>query len=469
MQPMPTHTPLSPAFSPRSLPAGDALPYLIEISHKYGAMAADILLVNSTDIALSQRLGVPEGIERSENTAVGLRVFVDQGGTIGQAIVSSTDLSTDTLSELAERAVAMARIAPPDPASTLADPSLLAANPPELDLLDADEPSSAWLREQCSIAEDTARATPGITNSEGADASYSRHRVQLGIARDGVANFLHSYDSSYFGLSVSVLAGTGTGMERDYAFTSARHRSDLDGAKNIGTEAAERALKRMNPRKVASCTVPVIFDPRVSKSIVSILASAISGSAVARKATFLKDALGTSVFNDTIHILDDPHRLRGIASKPFDGEGVQNTRRAFVEGGVLQSWLLDVRSANLLGMTTTGNASRGIGSPPSPSASNIYMQAGSVTPAALIGDIRSGLYLTETFGMGINIITGDYSQGAAGFWIENGELAYPVSEITIAGNLRDMFAELTPANDLQFRYGTNAPTLRIERMTIAGT
>ncbi|MEQ1789016.1 MAG: TldD/PmbA family protein [Rickettsiales bacterium] len=442
---------------------------LLEITKKCGASGADAILFETTSLSISQRLGKPEGIERSENSAVGLRVFVRQkNGEIGQANVSSTDVSRDALLEVAERAVAMAKIAPADNDSTLASSELYPNTIPTLDLLDEVEPTPAWLLEQCAIAEDAARSVSGITNSEGADASYSHSRVSLAIAGENGADFSGNYEGSYFSTSVSVLAGTGTSMERDYDFSSARHRSDLRNPKEIGLSAANRTLKRLNPRKVASCQTSVIFDPRVSKSLASILTSSISGSAIARGSSFLKNSLNKQIFAKGISIIDNPHLLRGFASKPFDMEGVANKKISLVEDGVLQTWLLDIRTANKLKLQTTGHASRGLASPPSPSSTNVYMENGTLSPKELMSDIKSGLYLTETFGMGINIITGDYSQGAAGFWIENGEIAYPVSEITIAGNLKDMFANLTPANDLAFHYSTNAPTVRVENMTVAG-
>lgn len=451
--------------------SSEILSQLLETAKNCGAESADALLFESTNISISQRMGNPEGVERSENSAVGLRVFVSRPGReTGQANVSSTDMGKDALLEMAGRAVAMAKSAPPDHDSMLAPPELYPKNIPSLDLLDAREPTPAWLLEQCAAAEDQARTTPGITNSEGADASYSRSNISLATTN----GFCAGFDNSYFSVSVSVLAGAGTNMERDYDFTSARHRADLKSPQEVGKEAARRALARLNPRKISTCKVPVIFDPRVSRSILSILTGSISGSAISRGASFLKGSLNTPIFNKDISIIDDPHIRRGLASKPFDMEGVGGRKLALVENGILKTWLLDIRTANKLSndkvkFQTTGHASRSISSPPSPASTNVYMENGRLSPKELMADIKNGLYLTETFGMGINTVTGDYSQGAAGFWIENGEIAYPVSEITLAGNLRDMFASLTPANDLSFLYSHNAPTLRIENMTVAGT
>ncbi|MFW0777797.1 MAG: TldD/PmbA family protein [Rickettsiales bacterium] len=443
----------------------DTLSLALSKAHAAGADAADAVIFESVDISASERLGKPEGLERSESKGLGLRSFVGKR----QAIVSSTDMSKDAIGELAERVVAMAKCAPEDADSTLADASLYVQEKPALDLFDDKEPDAKWLAEQCHEAEETARAVNGITNSEGADASYGKNIISLGIARGKDVCFAESYPSSFFSVSVSVLAGEGTAMERDYDYSTTRHRADLKNAKDIGEEAAKRALKRLNPRKISTCKVPVVFDPRVGKGLLGIFASAASGSAIARGSSFLKDSMGKNIFPETISIIDDPHKVRGLASKPFDGEAVANQKLAMVENGTLQSWFLDTRTASKLGLKTTGHASRGLASAPSPSSSNLYIENGSLSPAELIKDIKSGFYVTETFGMGVNIVTGDYSQGASGFWIENGEIVYPVSELTIAGGLRDMFGGLTPANDLAFHYATNAPTLRVESMTVAGS
>jgi PmbA protein len=258
-------------------------------------------------------------------------------------------------------------------------------------------------------------------------------------------------------------------MERDYDYSSARHGGDLGDPQAVGRSAAERTLKRLNPRKVKSQSVPVVYDPRVSNSIVGHFAGAINGISIARGTSFLKAKMGQRIFPEGTRIVDDPHLVRGIRSKPFDGEGVANRAMNLIEDGVLKTWLLDSASARQLGLTPTGHAARGTGGPPSPSTSNLYLVPGKETPEQLISDIAEGFYVTELIGMGVNGVTGDYSRGAAGFWIENGKIAYPVSEITIASNLNDMFMRLRPANDLIFKYGTNAPTLRIEGMTIAGS
>jgi PmbA protein len=359
----------------------------------------------------------------------------------------------------------MARLAPEDPYCGLAPRELLATSFPDLDIDDDFEPSTERLIALARVAEESALANKGVTNSEGGSAGWGRSRVTL-VTSEG---FAQTYGGSSSSVSCSVLAGSGTAMERDYDFTSARHFEDLGPAQEVGRVAAERALKRLNPRKVKSCSVPVVFDPRDSMSLVGHFAGAINGISVARGTSFLKDKMGEQIFRRGVRVIDDPHRKRGMRSKPFDGEGVANRKTALIDNGVLQTWVLDTAAARQLKLKSTGHAARGTGGPPSPSTTNLYMEAGALTPKELIADITQGLYVTELIGMGVNGVTGDYSRGAAGFWIENGEITYPVSEITIAGNLKDMFRNLTPANDLVFKYGTNAPTLRVEGMTVAGS
>ncbi len=433
---------------------------LIRRARAAGADAADALLVDGASLSLSTRLGKPEGIERSEGGDLGLRVFVGQG----MAMVSSTDRSPAMLAELAERAVAMARAVPPDPYCGIADPDAITHDWQDLDLCDPAEPTAEELIEAAQRTEDAARAVAGVTNSDGADASWSRSHVVL-VASNG---FVGGYSVSRRSLSVSVLAGQDTGMERDYDYHSTVYGSDLEDPARIGRRAGEKVVAKLNPRKVKSQSVPIIIDPRLSGGLVGSLCGAISGGAIARGTSFLKDKLGQAVFAPGITIVEDPHLCRGLRSKPFDAEGIANQRRELIANGVLTTWLLDLRSARQLGLTTTGHASRGTGGPPSPSPSNVYMQPGTLSPQELMADIKQGLYITSLMGQGVNGVTGDYSRGAAGFWIENGEIAYPVSEITVASNLKDMFRNLTPASDLERRHGIDAPTLRIEGMTVAG-
>ena len=433
---------------------------LLDAAQKAGADACDALYVEGVSSSVSYRLGKLEDVERAENYDLGLRVFVGQK----VAFVSSTDFSADALAALAPRAVKMARLAPQDKFAGLAPVDRLAKTIPALDLEDAAEPSAETLIERARAVEGAALAVKGVTNSEGGGASFSRSAVALATS----TGFYGRYAGTSHGIGVAVLAGEGTSMERDYDQASARHASDLRGAEEIGRTAGEKAVKRLNPRSMKSQSVPVVFHPDEAASLVGNFAGAISGSAIARGVSFLKDRMGQAVFGQSIRIIDDPHRVRGLRSKPFDGEGVANARRTLIEDGVLTTWLLDCASARQLGLETTGHAARGTGGPPAPSTTNLHMEAGTLSVQELIADIKQGFYVTETMGMGVNRVTGDYSHGASGFWIENGQIAFPVSEVTIAGNLKDMFMHLTPASDLEFRQGTNAPTVRIEGMTLAG-
>jgi PmbA protein len=433
---------------------------LLKRAKAKGAQAADCLLVRDTSLNVAQRLGKREKLERSEAQDLGLRVFVGKR----QAIVSTSDLEPKTLDELAERAVAMARVVPEDEFCGLADPELLVKTAVALDLEDKREPSEAELTDMIARAEDAARAVPGVTNSEGAEAGWGRVEVALAASN----GFRGSYAGTRWGVSVSVLAGEGTAMERDYDYASVVFGENLPAPEALGRSAGERAVRRLNPRKPATAKVPIVYDPRVANGLIGHFVGAINGASIARGTSFLKDKMGQQIFARGIRIVDDPHRPRGLRSKPFDGEGVANKKRALIEDGVLTTWLLDLRSARQLGLTTTGHAARGTSSPPSPSATNLYLEPGKMTPEDLMADIRQGFYVTELIGMGVNGVTGDYSRGAAGYWIENGKLTYPVSEVTVAGNLKDMFQNLTPANDLLFRYGTDSPTVRIEGMTLAG-
>lgn len=426
-----------------------------------GADAADALVVESVSAGVSYRLGKLEEVERSESMDLGVRVFV--GARV--AFVSSTDLTTAAIDALPERAVAMARLAPEDKYAGLAPAELLARSYPDLDLEDPAEPSPDLLIERARAVEGAAMAVKGVTNSEGGGASYSRSAIALATSE----GFFGRYASTNRSIGVAVLAGEGTAMERDYDSASARHGADLESPEAVGRRAGERTVARLNPRKAKSAALPVVFEPRAASSMLGHFAGAISGSAIARGVSFLKDRMGEAVFAPGITIADDPHRIRGLRSKPFDGEGVRNQRMALIDKGVLTSWLLDCASARQLGLTTTGHATRGTGGPPHPATTNLYMEAGTVTRDSLMADIKDGFYVTELMGMGVNPVTGDYSRGAAGFWIENGQIAYPVSGVTIAGNLKEMFRQLAPADDLEFRYGTNAPTLRIEGMTLAGS
>jgi PmbA protein len=433
---------------------------LMDRAKRGGADAADAVYVHGVSLSASQRLGKPENLERAEGADLGLRVLIGKR----QAIVSSSDISDAALDELLERALAMAKVVPEDEFCGIADADMLAGEVPDLDECDTAEPDAETLTDLAARAEAAALAVEGVSNSEGGDAGWSRNFVAL-AATNG---FARTRVRTGYSISAAVLAGEGTAMERDYDWGTAVHFADLPEPEEIGRRAGEQAVRRLNPRKVATAQVPVIYDPRVSQSIPAHLAGAVNGSAVARGTTFLKDKMGERVMNAGITIVDDPLRRRGLRSKAFDGEGIATQRRNLIEDGILKTWVMDLRSSRQLGLKTTGNASRGTSGPPSPSTTNLHLEAGKISRDDLIKGVDKGFYVTEMMGRGISLVTGDYSRGATGFWIENGEIADPVSEVTIAGNLKDMFMNLTPADDLTFRFGSNAPTLRIDGMTVAG-
>ena len=433
---------------------------LVKAALSRGADAADAVVLRGISLAIEVRDGAVEESERAEGDDLGLRVLVGRR----QAVVSTNDMASDGSAALAERAVAMARAAPEDKFAGLADAALLAHNFPDLDLLDHELPTISELEAMARAAEAAGLDVKGVAKSGGASASAGIGGMVL-VTSHG---FRGAYLSSRHGVSMTAIAGSGTGMERDYDYSSVLHAADLESPEKIGRTAGERAVERINPRKVSTRKVPVVFDPRVSGSLVSHLASAANGASVARKTSFLRDKMGAKLFADGIRLIDDPRRLRGLRSHPFDGEGVAGRKLALVDDGVLRSWILDCATARELGLATTGHAQRGVSSVPSPGASNLHLEAGTLSPEALIADIKDGFYVTDLIGMGVNMVTGDYSRGASGFWIENGKRSYAVSEVTIAGHLLDIFRTLTPANDLEFRYGTNAPTVRLEGLTVAG-
>lgn len=434
---------------------------LLAAARRAGADAADAVFFESAALSVAWRLGRSEKLERAESRDLGLRVLVGRR----QAMASTTDFTPAARDDLVARTAAMARAAPEDPWCGLADPAALAGEVPDLDVCDDREPDSETLFARAREAEDAARAVAGVTNSEGAEAGWSRSTVAL-AATNG---FARSYGVSSHSTAVSVLAGEGTEMERDYEFDGAVHAADLEAAAELGARAGARAVARLGARKVPTAQVPVVYDRRVSGGLLRHFAAAVNGAAVARGTSFLKDRMGARVFAAGVTVIDDPHRPRGLRSRPFDGEGVANARREIVEDGTLRSWILDLSSARRLGLATTGHAARGASSPPAPSATNLHMEPGPEDAAAMIGAISEGFYVTELMGMGVNAVTGDYSRGASGFWIENGEIAFPVSELTVAGNLADMFANAAPASDLEFRFGIDAPTLRVDGMTVAGS
>jgi PmbA protein len=433
---------------------------LVATAQRAGADQADAVALRSISLAIELRDGAVEESQRSESDDIGLRVLVGHK----QAAVSTNDIKADGLEALAERAVAMARVAPDDQFAGLADPALLARTFPDLDLLDPDMPSIAVLEARARRAEAAGLAVPGVSQSGGASASAGIGGMVL-VTSHG---FRGATIGSRHSISMSAIAGSGTGMEQDYDYSSTLHAADLDGAEQIGQSAGERAVKRLNPRKVETRRVPVVFDPRIAGSLIGHLASAANGSAIARKTSFLRDKRGERIFPQGIDVIDDPLRKRGQRSRAFDAEGVATRTLKVIKDGVLENWFLDSATARELRLETTGHAQRGVSSAPSPSPSNLYVAPGAQSPDQLIADIAQGFYVTDLIGMGINLVTGDYSRGAAGFWIENGQRTFAVSEVTIAGHLSEVFASLTPANDLSFRYATNAPTVRVEGLTVAG-
>ncbi len=423
---------------------------LLRAARAAGADVAATSLGVGTSISVGRRLGKVEETERAEGRGLSLKVYVGRR----HASVSAGSIDPAAFARLAEQAVAMARVVPEDPYDEVPE-ALPALDAGFLDLDDAEEPAMEVLIGRAAAAEDAALAVAGITNSEGGSASWGRNVSVLATSR----GFAGQYARSSHGVSASVIAGAGTDMQRDYDYASAVHGADLEDPAVLGRRAAEQALARLNPARPKTAKLPVVFHPRVAGGMVGHLVSAISGAAIARGTSFLKDSLGQRLFRSGVNIIDDPLRVRGRRSRVFDSEGQRGQRRLLIEDGVLTTWLMDTRSANQLGLKSTGHAG---------GASNLYLAAGTMTPAALMADITEGLFITELIGMGVNGITGDYSRGAAGFMIRDGLIAEPVAEFTIAGNLKAMFAELTPADDLVFKRGTDAPTIRIDGMTMAG-
>lgn len=432
---------------------------LVERGMAAGATAADALYVGERSSGVQVRLGEIEHVGRSEGEEIGLRLFTGQRS----ATVASSDLSDDALNALVERCLAMAREAPEDPFAGLAPGELLAnGDLPFLDASDEREPDPSELRARALETENAALAVPGVTNSSAAGVSNSASTIALATS----GGFSGSYRATAHGCSAAVVAGEGTTMQRDHAWHSARHLADLESAVEIGRRAGERAVARLNPVRPKPGKYPVIFDPRVSSSLLGHFIGAITGSSIARKTSFLQDKLGERVFREGVTIIDDPLRLRGLRSRPFDGEGVRVSRQQLVSNGILNKWIAESASARQLGIEPTGHAARGVGGAPGASPSNLYMEVGSRTREELFAAFPEAVLIIELIGQGVNLVTGDYSRGAVGFLVKGGEIAEPVSEITIASNLNDMFATLEPASDLEFRRGIDAPTILIPEMTV---
>ena len=433
---------------------------LVERGIAAGASAGDALYVADRSSAVQVRMGELDQVSRSEGEEIGLRLFAGQRS----ATVASSDLSDEALSVLVERCLAMAREAPEDAYAGLAPTDLLHRGAlPDLDGEDSREPDPAALRARALEAENAALAVDGVTNSSGAGANASVSTIALATS-DGFAG---AYRATGHGCSAAVIAGDGATMQRDHAWHTARHLDDLESAADIGRRAGVRAVARVNPRRPRPGKYPVLFDPRVSSSLLSHFVGAISGSSVAARTSFLQDKLRTALFAPGVSIIDDPLRRRGLRSRPFDGEGVRVERMEFVTDGVLTSWIAESSAARQLGIRPTGHAARGVGGAPGASPSNLYLAAGKRTRAQLLAAFPEAVLIIELIGQGANSVTGDYSRGAAGFMVRDGVIAEPVAEITIASNLIDMFATLEPGSDLEFRYGFDAPTLLVPEMTLA--
>jgi PmbA protein len=426
---------------------------LVEAAKRAGADAADAVSTRRVSLGVDVRLGKVEETSRAEGDDFTLRVFVGKRN----ATVSANVLTSPA--ELAERAVAMAKAAPEDPYAGLADPATLAHTFPDLDLLDETIPDADDLTAVAKEAEDAARAVPGVTNSGGSGAGWSLAGAVLATSH----GFAGSYITSRFSISATAIAGEGTGMERDYDHITKVHRSDLPSPSEIGRNAGERTVKRLNPGKLPTGRANVVFEKRIATSLVGHLLGAINGAAIARRTSFLIDSLGKQVMPKGFRVHDDPLRKRGLASRPFDGEGAVASPLDLVTDGVIMTWLLDSTTGRELGLPSNGRASRG-----GPGVSNVTLFPGTLSFDELIAEVGNGVYITDLIGSGVNQVTGDYSRGAAGYIIENGKIGAPVNEITIAGNLREMYPRMVIANDLEYRYASNAPTIAVEGMMIAG-
>ncbi|HUE80414.1 MAG TPA: TldD/PmbA family protein [Sphingomicrobium sp.] len=440
--------------------ARDAAQALVERAIAAGADSADAVYMGDRSSSVQMRLGALEQVNRSEGEEIGLRLFLGQRS----ATVASSDLAAAALAALVERGIAMAAEAPEDAFAGLApEPLLHRGALPVIEPDDGQDPDPAELRARALAAEQSALAVPGVTNSSGGSASASASTVALATS----AGFAQAHRSTGYSCAAGVIAGEGAGMQRDHAWHSARHLADLDAAEAIGRRAGQRAVARLNPTRPRPGRMAVLFDPRVAASLLGHFAGAISGSAVARRSSFLQDRLGSQVFAPGVTIVDDPLRRRGLRSRPFDGEGVRVARTELVSDGILAGWIAESASARQLGIAPTGHAARGASGAPGASPSNLYMAAGARSRDELLAAFPEAILVTELIGHGVNPVTGDYSRGAAGFIVRGGAIAEPVAEITIASNLFEMFATLEPGSDLEFRRGIDAPTLLVREMTVA--
>lgn len=438
-----------------------ALKTLLSKAAHYGADAADVIATHGRSLSVAVRGGELEDVDNSEGKDIGLRVMVGKR----QACVSSSDFSGGSLDALAERAVAMARLAPEDPYCGLADAGIQETAPVELDLFDPQIMQPETLKSRALEIEKAALSVKGVAQAEGASASWATSGMYFMTS----GGFAAGWRSSRHDLGVMALASQDGDMERDADFDNARWMKDLKTAEIIGASAGQRAVARLGAAQLPSGQMPVMYDKRVASGLVGAFLGGINGAAIARGISFLKDQLGEQVFAPQINIIDDPYIMRGHGSRPWDGEGVKTSRKNLINNGRLTTWLLNTSSARQLGLTPNGHAHRSIGSPPSVASTNTYLEAGDKTPAELMAGIKDGLLVMDMFGPSLNHNNGDYSVGVAGFRIENGERTTPVSEITVAGNLKDIFRTLIPANDLEFNGSTLSPSVLIESLAVAGS
>ena len=434
--------------------------FLIKKSKKSGADSVDVVYIENTNIDVGCRLKKIEKLERSESNDIGLRFIKNKK----QVIVSSNDLTKKNLEELIYKASKMVGAIPRDPYCSIAKKKDLIKKIPNLEIFDSKEPTIKSLKDKVIEAENAGLNVKGVTNSEGAEIGWNKSKIYL-FNSNGLNV---SYQSSSYDIYAVLIAGRGTLMEREYEFASSVFEKDLTKSSLLGKKAGELAVKKINPKKIKTSKIPVIFSPRVANSFLKHLSSAINGNSITRGTSFLKKKLNKKIFSSNINIIDNPLKKRGLQSKPFDGEGLETKKTQIIKNGELKTWFLDLATAHQLRLKSTAHASRNISSPPTPSPTNLYFEPGNISPKSLIGNIKKGVYLTELMGSSVNLINGDYSRGGSGFWIDKGEITYPINGITIADNLNEMFKKIILANDLEFKHGLNSPTMLIEDMIVAG-
>ena len=434
--------------------------FLIKKSKKSGADSVDVVYIENTNIDVGCRLKKIEKLERSESNDIGLRFIKNKK----QVIVSSNDLTKKNLEELIYKASKMVGAIPRDPYCSIAKKKDLIKKIPNLEIFDSKEPTIKSLKDKVIEAENAGLNVKGVTNSEGAEIGWNKSKIYL-FNSNGLNV---SYQSSSYDIYAVLIAGRGTLMEREYEFASSVFEKDLTKASLVGKKAGELAVKKINPKKIKTSKIPVIFSPRVANSFLKHLSSAINGNSITRGTSFLKKKLNKKIFSSNINIIDNPLKKRGLQSKPFDGEGLETKKTQIIKNGELKTWFLDLATAHQLRLKSTAHASRNISSPPTPSPTNLYFEPSNISPKSLIGNIKKGVYLTELMGSSVNLTNGDYSRGGSGFWIDKGEITYPINGITIADNLNEMFKKIILANDLEFKHGLNSPTMLIEDMIVAG-